>query len=95
MRWIKGLQDVRGKQKIEARVDRVRSGNLGDCKAVGEGVSELRIQFGPGYRVYIGQEGNTFVILLCGGDKSTQDEDIKKAKTYWKKYQREKAYAER
>ncbi len=91
--WIKGLRDLRGKQKIEARVDRVRSGNLGDHAPVGEGVTELRLQFGPGYRVYLGQEGDTFVVLLCGGDKSTQDEDIKKAKSYWKDYQNEKTYA--
>ena len=93
VKWIKGLHDLRGKQKIEARIDRVRSGNLGDHRSVGEGALELRIQYGPGYRVYLGQEDNTFVIILLGGDKSSQDDDIKKAKEYWKEYQKEKSHA--
>lgn len=93
VKWIRGIRDVRGKQKIEARIDRARAGNLGDYSSVGEGVLELRIHFGPGYRIYFGQEGDTFVILLIGGDKSSQNENIKQAKEYWKDYQKEKAYA--
>jgi putative addiction module killer protein len=93
VKWIKKLCDTRGKQAIEVRMDRVRLGNLGDHRSVGEGVTELRFHIGPGYRVYIGQEGDTVVVLLCGGDKGTQDEDIEKAKAYWKDYQTEKAHA--
>jgi len=61
-------------------------GNLGNSKSVGEGVCELKIDFGPGYRVYFGQLGSTIVLLLCGGDKSTQEQDIRKAYEYWKEY---------
>lgn len=78
------------KQKIQARLARVRLGNLGDCASVGEGVLELKINFGPGYRVYFGQDGVEVIILLCAGDKSTQNSDIKKAKTYWSEYKRGK-----
>ena len=63
-------------------------GNLGDCRAVGEGVQELRIAYGSGYRVYFGQEGVTVVLFLCGDDKSTQSMDIETAKRYWNKYRR-------
>lgn len=91
--WIRNLRDIRGKQKVEARIDRVRLGNMGDHRSVGEGVQEMRIHYGPGYRVYLGEEGNTFVILLSGGDKGSQDEDIKKAKEYWKDYKEEKERA--
>lgn len=61
-------------------------GNLGDCKSVGEGVSELRVDYGPGYRVYFGQEGRTLVVLLGGGDKRTQDRDIRIAKQHWREF---------
>jgi putative addiction module killer protein len=70
---------------ILARLDRVENGNLGDCEPVGEGVSELRIDFGPGYRVYFGQDGDS-VILLHGGTKNRQSRDIVKAKEYWRDY---------
>ena len=63
-------------------------GNLGDCHGVGDGVQELRIDYGPGYRVYFGQVGSTIVLLLCGGDKSTQAKDIEQAKRYWSEYRR-------
>jgi putative addiction module killer protein len=89
---MRSLRDVRGKQAIEARLARVSLGNLGDHRAVGEGVTELRLFIGPGYRVYIGLEGGTIVILLCGGDKGSQDGDIEKAKEFWKDYQRNNTY---
>lgn len=92
--WLTALGDTRGRQKILARIDRLRLGNFGDHRSVGEGVTELKIHFGPGYRVYLGQEGNELVILLLGGDKSSQDEDIKKAHSYWKDYKKEKRHAD-
>lgn len=69
-----------------ARLARLRGGNFGDSKSVGNGVYELRIQYGPGYRIYYGKLGKTIVILLCGGDKSTQRKDIKKAKIFWENF---------
>ena len=79
-KWLLKLKDKTAKQKISLRVQRLAFGNPGDVKPVGEGVSELRIPYGPGYRVYYTQRGNVLIILLCGGDKSTQSKDIKKAK---------------
>ena len=87
--WIKGLKDAQGRAKIRARLNRVRLGNLGNCKPVGEGVCELKIDFGPGYRVYFGQEEEK-VILLTGGDKSTQSADVQRAKEYWRDYNAQK-----
>ncbi len=84
--WLDALRDRRGKAKIRARLDRVEDGNLGDYKSVGEGVFELRIYYGPGYRLYFGLEGLTIIILLCGGDKNTQLQDIRTAKEYWEDY---------
>lgn len=77
--WIDGLRDIRGRARILARVERLALGNPGDVKPVGEGVSELRIHYGPGYRVYFKQQGSELVILLAGGDKSSQPKDIKRA----------------
>ena len=74
------LKDERARARIASRLDRLAFGNAGDVKPVGQGVSELRIDYGPGYRVYFRQQGNTIIILLCGGHKKTQTEDIKKAK---------------
>ncbi len=71
---------------VRARLNRIRLGNFGDCKSVGGGVEELRIDFGPGYRVYYGREGSLVVVLLCGGDKRTQARDILTAQKYWKEY---------
>lgn len=70
---------------VANRLDRIRLGNFGDCKAIkgAPGIKELRIDFGPGYRIYLGAQGSTVVILLTGGDKKTQDRDIEKAKQYW------------
>lgn len=78
--WLKALSDARAKARITIRVDRLIAGNPGDVAPVGEGVSEMRIDYGPGYRVYYTRRGATFVILLCGGDKSSQARDIKMAK---------------
>ena len=86
--WLTALRDSRARAKIRVRLDRVSLGNLGDYHSVGEGVQELRIDYGPGYRVYFGQEGTTIVLLLCGGDKSTQTRDIETAQIYWKEYGR-------
>ncbi len=72
--------------RILARLARVRQGNLGDCRTVGDGVSELRVDYGPGYRVYFGQKGQTLVVLLCGGDKQSQVRDIRLAKQFWQEY---------
>lgn len=85
--WLSSLRDLNAVVKIEQRLDRVRLGNLGNSKSVGEGVCELKIDFGPGYRVYFGQFGSTIVLILCGGDKSSQEQDIRKAKEYWKEYE--------
>jgi len=78
-RWLDGLRDLRGRARVQARIERLALGNPGDVKPVGEGVSELRIDYGPGYRVYFTQRGRELVILLAGGDKSTQAKDIKTA----------------
>jgi putative addiction module killer protein len=76
-RWLRGLRDLRAKAFIQARIERIISGNPGDVRPVGAGVSELRIHYGPGYGVYFQQRGSMLVILLTGGDKSTQAKDIK------------------
>jgi putative addiction module killer protein len=81
IQWINNLSDSRAVAKILVRIERIAAGNFGDAAPVGEGVSELRIHYGPGYRVYFVQRGRTVVILLCGGDKSTQAKDIMVAKT--------------
>lgn len=80
MDWMKSLRDVRARARIVERLDRVSQGNLGDVAAVGDGVSELRIHYGPGYRVYFVRRGATVILLLCGGDKSTQKRDIAAAR---------------
>ena len=77
--WIDGLKDIRARARIQVRVERLAAGNAGNVKPVGEGVSELRIDYGPGYRVYFKKIGRTVVILLVGGDKRTQGRDIKTA----------------
>ena len=84
--WLDSLRDLKAKFKIDGRLDRVQEGNLGDYRSVGEGVCELRINYGPGYRVYFGQVEETIVLLLIGGDKSTQEQDIRKAQKYWTDY---------
>ena len=78
-KWLDGLHDIRARARILVRIERLTAGNPGDVKSVGEGVSELRIDYGPGYRVYYKKQGQKVVILLAGGDKSTQAKDIKTA----------------
>lgn len=79
-RWLLDLKDVRGKAKILARLKRAEQGNLGDFKSVGDGVSEMRINFGPGYRLYFSKRTNVLILILIGGDKSKQVRDIHHAK---------------
>ena len=78
--WLKDLRDLRGKAKIMARIQRLEDGNPGDVAPVSDGVSEMRIHFGPGYRVYFVNRGGELIVLLCGGDKSSQGRDIEAAK---------------
>ena len=84
--WLENIKDQKTKERIKIRVRRLESGLYGDCEPVGEGVSELRMFFGSGYRVYFGEDDENTIILLCGGDKDTQDRNIKTAKKHWKEY---------
>ncbi len=86
--WLGRLRDTRARAQIEVRLRRVSAGNFGNCKSVGEGVSELKVDIGTGYRVYFGRHGQTLVILLCGGDKGSQQTDIAQAKSYWTDWKR-------
>ena len=83
--WLMTL-DRAVKARVLTRIDRVRRGNFGDTKSVGDGVFELRLDFGPGYRVYFGREGAAVVTLLCGGDKDSQPKDVRRAKELWAQY---------
>lgn len=85
-RWFFSLRDTNIRRRIQARLIAIETGNLGDRKPVSEGVWELRLDFGPGYRVYYGEVDNTVVLILCGGDKSSQKRDIERAKNYWREY---------
>lgn len=78
--WLKDLRDIRARTKVISRIDRLTLGNPGDVKPVGEGVSELRIDYGPGYRIYCVRRGDEYVVLLCGGDMDSQEADIRSAK---------------
>ena len=78
-RWLDGLRDLRARARVQIRIERLATGHLGDAKPVGEGVSELRIHYGPGYRVYYTKRGGALVVLLAGGDKRTQATDIRAA----------------
>lgn len=86
--WLDDLRDRKARVIIVKRVERMRFGNFGDAESIGEGVSEARIHFGPGYRVYFAQVGATIVVLLCGGTKRTQAADIKEAKKLWREFRR-------
>lgn len=85
--WVESIADKKARAAVLARVDRLAFGAFGDWKATGEGVCELRVHLGPGYRVYFGREGKAAVILLCGGEKDSQNSDIKQAKEYWHDYE--------
>lgn len=78
-KWLDELRDLRGRARVLARIERLAAGNPGDVKPVGEGISEMRIDYGPGYRVYFKRRGRMLIILLAGGDKSTQSKDIRTA----------------
>jgi putative addiction module killer protein len=79
VKWLLGLRDICARARVQARIDRLELGNVGDAKPVGEGVSEMRIDYGPGYRVYFVRRGAKLIILLAGGDKSSQAKDIRRA----------------
>ena len=89
--WLNGIRDKATQARIRVRIQRLAAGNLGDIRPVGGGVSELRLHFGPGYRVYLAQQGSSWILLLCGGDKSSQQKDIQTARSYlkdWKERQK-------
>ena len=88
-KWIKDLRDSQARARILARVDRLADGNPGDVMPIGEGCSEMRIDYGPGYRVYYKETGREIIIMLCGGDKRTQDRDIARAKEIARDYEEE------
>lgn len=89
--WLADLRDVRARARIETRLARVALGNFGDSKPLREGVHELRIDVGPGYRVYYARHGHVVVLLLCGGDKRHQEADIERAIDYWQDFKRRQA----
>jgi putative addiction module killer protein len=88
--WLESLADARARALIKVRLDRVRLGNLGDCKALRGGLFEFRVDYGPGYRVYFGKAGERVVVLLCGGGKKSQASDISIARRYWADYRSRK-----
>ena len=89
-RWMDKLRDMRAKARVAFRLTQVENGNLGDFKSVGKEVFELRIDYGTGYRLYFAKEDDVIIVLLIGGDKSSQDRDIKKAANIWQVYKNEK-----
>ncbi len=86
--WLNGLKDISGRAIILRRLDRVEEGHFGDHRSIGGGVWDIRIHYGPGYRVYYGEDGPRVVLLLCGGDKGTQKKEIRKAQALWAEYRR-------
>ena len=86
-RWLADLRDLRGRARVQARIERLIGGNPGDVRPIGAGVSELRIDYGPGYRVYFQQKGSLLIILLAGGDKSSQTRDIAEAQALARRIQ--------
>lgn len=87
-KWFESLRDKQAQFRIARRIRQLQNGTLGDSKPVGEGVLELRVDVGAGYRIYCGRHGETLVILLCGGDKASQAKDIERAKEFWKDWKR-------
>ena len=81
--WLDGLKDTRAQILVDKTIAKIRLGNLGDHKSIGEGVQEIRLDYGPGYRLYFAEHGNTLIILLCGGTKKRQQDDITQAKLFW------------
>ncbi len=86
--WLNKLRDQQSRRRILGRLLRFQHGHYGDVEPIGDGLLELRLFFGPGYRVYFGEDGESIVVILCGGDKDSQSRDIKNAKIYWKEYKR-------
>jgi len=89
--WISNLKDIIGRAQITNRINRAARGNYGDCEPVGDGIFELRIHYGPGYRIYFTEQAGTILLLILGGSKRTQKQDIKKAKEFWNEF-RERCY---
>jgi putative addiction module killer protein len=87
--WIQSIKDKAVKARIQQRIRRIELGNFGDHKLLSQGVWELKLDFGPGYRVYYGEDNHKIVILICGGDKKLQQNDIEKAKQYWREYKKD------
>ena len=87
------MKDISARANIRVRLDRVRLGNFGDNRSVGEGVHELRVNYGPGYRIYFARKGERIILLLLGGDKASQEKDIIRAKEFWNDHKRRKKYA--
>ncbi|MCG9884166.1 MAG: type II toxin-antitoxin system RelE/ParE family toxin [Cyanobacteria bacterium] len=85
--WLDSFRDRKIRQRIQNRLLRLEAGNLGDCKSLGQGLWELRLDFGSGYRIYYGQIGLVIILLLCAGDKSSQSRDIELARSYWREYE--------
>ena len=86
--WWRKLRDRQARDRIHIQIDRLALGNTSDSKSLGNGIHELRIHYGPGYRVYYGKTGKGIILLLCGGNKASQQQDIKRAKYYWQDYRR-------
>jgi putative addiction module killer protein len=86
--WLNGLRDLKARAIIRERIARLMLGNLGDAKAIGEGVFEMRVTFGPGYRIYCAEDGKRIIVLLCGGSKRSQANDIGRARSFWNEYKR-------
>ncbi|MCY7285836.1 MAG: type II toxin-antitoxin system RelE/ParE family toxin [Cyanobacteria bacterium CAN_BIN43] len=87
--WLNSLKDKKGADKILLRIRRIQTGNLGDHKSIADGVFELRVDSGPGYRIFFGKVENRIILLLCGGNKNSQDNDIQRALQYWADYGRQ------
>ncbi|MDH3872414.1 MAG: type II toxin-antitoxin system RelE/ParE family toxin [Gammaproteobacteria bacterium] len=84
--WLNKVRDRQARVKIRTQIDRLEQGNTGDCKALGSGLHELRIHYGPGYQIYFGHTGKHIILLLCAGNKATRQRDIKRARHYWNDY---------